>query len=223
MNNECGLLTMRLEDVFHFQDGRTVFLGSIDGTDRRIPQCLVEIWVDGKQRSAPFMIEGEMLAGGRGGPGSNMSRAVSTGELKCLDREVLSRGVWELRPSRSDSKAIKELNSRDSPGNGAFIQDSERRENMHRHLIGLKDPPVEYVPDPMTQGPVLPEGWDGDAWVDPNPRRPGYFLRAWNKSTGRVADAQDSTYESARRALLAEVSEGTRKVEVRETSAVGTT
>jgi len=222
MNDECGVLSMRLEDVFHFQDGRTVFAGSVVGADRRIPQCMVEIWVEGKRRSTPFRIEGEMLAGGCRGPVANASRAVSTGELKCLDRADLSRGVWELRASRSDSKAIEELNSRDSPDRGDFTQDSERRGSMHRHLIGLHSPPDEYVADPLTQGPVLPEGWDGDAWVDPNLRRPGYFLRAWNARTGRVAYAQESTYESARRALLSEIAEGTRIVEVRETSAVGT-
>jgi hypothetical protein len=213
---------MRLEDVFHFQDGRTVFAGSIVGRVGRIPQCMVEIWVDGTRRSLPFRIEGEMLAGGRGRPGENASRAVSTGELRCLDRGDLSKGLWELRTSRSDSKAIEELTSRDSPFIGTFARDSERRETMHRHLIGLESPPDDYVPDPMTQGPVLPEGWDGDAWVDANPRRTGYFLRAWNARTNRVAYARGTAYESARRALLAEVSEGTRRVEVRPASPVGT-
>lgn len=93
---------------------------------------------------------------------------------------------------------------------------------MHRHLIGLESPPDDYVPDPMTQGPVLPEGWDGDAWVDPNPRRTGYFLRAWNARTNRVAYARGTNYESARRALLAEVSEGTLRVEVRLAAPVAT-
>jgi hypothetical protein len=213
---------MTLEDVFRFQDGRTVLTGSIKGTGRRIPQCTVEIWVDGEKRSVPFRIEGEMLATGRGRSGMNASRAVSTGELRCLDRENLSRGRWELRPSPSVSQAIEELNSRDEQQQGNSTPDSERRENMHRHLIGLESPPENYVADPLTQGPVLPEGWDGDAWVDPSPRRPGYYLRAWNTRTGRIAYARGTTYESTRRALLADVAEGTRKVEVRETSAVGT-
>jgi hypothetical protein len=222
MSDECGQLNMRLEDLFHFQDGRTVFAGSILGTVGRIPQCMVEIWVDGKARSAPFRIEGEMLAGGRGRPAANASRAVSTVELKCLDRDVLSKGVWELRSSPSDLKAIEELNARDSPRGDALARDSERRGTMHRHLIGLESPPDDYVPDPMTQGPVLPEGWDGDAWIDPNPRRPGYFLRAWNFRTKRVAYARGTTYVGAREALLAEVAEGTLRVEVRPASPVAT-
>jgi hypothetical protein len=52
----------------------------------------------------------------------------------------------------------------------------------------------------MTQGPVLPEGWDGDAWVDASKK--GYFLRARHKQSARVAYGKGSTYEEARRALL---------------------
>jgi hypothetical protein len=99
-----------------------------------------------------------------------------------------------------------------------LLPHKDRRIAMHRHLIGLESPPPDYIPDPMTQGPVLPEGWDGDAWVDPNPRRPGYFLRAWNAQTGRVAYARGTTYEDARRMLLTEVAEGTQRVEVRRLS-----
>jgi hypothetical protein len=83
---------------------------------------------------------------------------------------------------------------------------------MHRHLIGLDSPPPEYVADPMTQGPVLPEGWDGDAWVDPT--GPGCYLRAWNKESGRVAYGRGGLYEEARRALLQEVARGSRRVRV---------
>ncbi len=83
---------------------------------------------------------------------------------------------------------------------------------MHRHLLGVDSPPAEYVADPMTQGPILPEGWDGDAWVDP--AGPGCFLRAWSKSTGRIATGRGKTYEDARRELLNDVGRGRRSVVV---------
>ena len=81
---------------------------------------------------------------------------------------------------------------------------------MHRHLIGVDSPPAEYLADPMTQGPILPEGWDGDAWI--NLKGDSYFLRAWNKQTNQVAYGKGKTYEDARRALLDDVARGTRKV-----------
>ena len=83
---------------------------------------------------------------------------------------------------------------------------------MHRHLIGIESPPAAYVADPMTQGPILPEGWDGDAWIDPLGK--GYYLRAWNKQTSRVAYGGGPTYGDARRALLVDVAEGIRRAEI---------
>ena len=83
---------------------------------------------------------------------------------------------------------------------------------MHRHLVGLDSPPSEYLPDPMTLGPVLPEGWDGDAWI--SPRGDGYFLRAWNKGSGRIALSRSDTYQGARKSLIADIVDGTMKVTV---------
>jgi hypothetical protein len=83
---------------------------------------------------------------------------------------------------------------------------------MHRHLIGLESPPAEYVADPMTQGPILPEGWDGDAWLEPTGK--GYFLRAWNTRNVRVAYGNGATYEDARRTLLVDVAQGNRTAEI---------
>ena len=74
---------------------------------------------------------------------------------------------------------------------------------MHRHLIGVESPPPDYVADSMTLGPVLPEGWDGDAWEKPGGG--GSFLRAWNKSTERFAIGRGNTYEEARGELMREV------------------
>ena len=82
----------------------------------------------------------------------------------------------------------------------------------HRHLIGIDSPPADYVADDMTVGPVLPEGWDGDAWM--NPSGGGHFLRAWNKQTGRFAIGAGTKYEDARQHLLDDVRRGSRRVVV---------
>ena len=88
---------------------------------------------------------------------------------------------------------------------------------MHRHLLGIDSPPPDYIADPITQGPVLPEGWDGDAWVKASGR--AYFLRAWDKESHRVAYGRGSSYDDARRELLEDIASGTRLVviSIRET------
>jgi hypothetical protein len=43
----------------------------------------------------------------------------------------------------------------------------------------------------------------------------GFFLRAWNKESGRYAIGRGTTYQGARQALLADVREGTRRVVMR--------
>ena len=68
--------------------------------------------------------------------------------------------------------------------------------------------PVGYVLDSMTNGPGLPSGWDGDAWLAPDGGR-GYFLRAWNNQTGMIAISQnEQSFETARAALVARVQGG---------------
>ena len=83
---------------------------------------------------------------------------------------------------------------------------------MHRHLLGLTSPPADYIPDRFATTLGLPEDWDGDAWVKSNGR--AYYLRAWQFATGRVAYGQGARFEDARRNLLAEVTDGTRRVKV---------
>lgn len=69
-------------------------------------------------------------------------------------------------------------------------------------------PPLNYTQDNMTNGPVLPEGWTGDAWIA-GVDVPGYFLRAWNDQTGQVAIVQSGEkYEAAAAALRAKVEAG---------------
>ena len=83
----------------------------------------------------------------------------------------------------------------------------------HRDLVGIESPPHDFVPDRMTLGPRLPEGWDGDAWTAPD--ESCYFLRAWNKATASFAIGRGSRYEDARALLLDEIAKGGRPVSVR--------
>jgi hypothetical protein len=68
--------------------------------------------------------------------------------------------------------------------------------------------PIGYVPDPMTTGPVLPEGWTCNAWQAPDHGR-GHFLRAWNDTTGQVATIQsENSYEEAADGLRQKIRHG---------------
>ena len=83
---------------------------------------------------------------------------------------------------------------------------------MHRHLLGLKSPPEDYIPDRFVMASTLPEDWDGDIWVQASGAR--YFLRAWNARSGRVAYGEGLRFEDARQSLLSEVVAGTRQVKI---------
>ena len=68
--------------------------------------------------------------------------------------------------------------------------------------------PHAYVQDQMTTGPVLPKGWTGDSWQAQDEGR-GYFLRAWNDTTGQVAIIQSETsYEEAVKRLKQKTHDG---------------
>ena len=68
--------------------------------------------------------------------------------------------------------------------------------------------PLGYIQDTMTYGPNLPDGWTGDAWQAQDQGR-GYFLRAWNDSTGQVAIVQSETgYEKAAKKLREKAQKG---------------
>ena len=83
---------------------------------------------------------------------------------------------------------------------------------MHRHLLGLKSPPADYISDRFVMASTLPEDWDGDVWVRANGA--SYFLRAWNARSGRVAYGEGPKFEEARQRLVAEVVAGTRHVRI---------
>jgi len=68
--------------------------------------------------------------------------------------------------------------------------------------------PHGYDRDTQTNGPILPEGWTGDAWQAQDQGR-GYFLRAWNDCSGQFAVVQSETsYEEAANRLRAKVQNG---------------
>ena len=198
---------MQIQDVFRFRDGRTVFVGPTEGGPSYIGAGLAEILHEG-ELCAVIRIEGESLSVGPT-PNSSSHRSISTAELHALDHESFTAkaGRWEMKSFEESAEA-----------NRAHLLEN-RNSLMHRHLLGIESPPSEYVPDPMTLGPVLPEGWDGDAWLDPGGRK--YFLRAWNKTTSRIAYGSGSSYEEARRLLLRKVVNPTERVTIAISEAGG--
>jgi hypothetical protein len=179
---------MMIRDIFRFREGRTVLVGSIEDGPGYVPPGVADIYVDGEKR-AQIRIEGEMTSCGPLGETAEGLRAISTSDTRCLDHDSIKAGRWELRSSVA-----------------------KWRNPVHRHLLGIESPPPDYVADPMSQGPVLPEGWDGDAWVDPLGQ--GYFLRGWNKRTSRIAYGTGQTYEAARKKLLDDVARGHQRAEI---------
>ena len=81
---------------------------------------------------------------------------------------------------------------------------------MHRHLLGLNSPPPDHVFDRFATTLGLPQDWDGDAWVKSDSK--GYFLRAWNVTSGRIAYGAGVKFDEARRRLLLDVIDGNRHV-----------
>ena len=87
------------------------------------------------------------------------------------------------------------------------------------HARSIDSPPADYVPDNLTLGPRLPEGWDGDAWM--HPQEKGYFLRAWNKKTAQFAIGRGSRFEEAHQNLLDDIATGKKRVVITVTESKG--
>lgn len=77
-----------------------------------------------------------------------------------------------------------------------------------RHRVGIDSPPADHEPDDLTLGPVLPAGWDGDAWKREAKNVNSYWLRAWNQSTGQYAIAKADRYDEARERLIESINSG---------------
>jgi len=85
---------MKIADVFHFADGRTVFVARIDGGARLIRPCKCELLVDGVPTGL-IQIEGEMIPDR---PSAEGYRSISTRDPVTLTRLVLTSSDCVLRP-----------------------------------------------------------------------------------------------------------------------------
>jgi len=177
---------MTITDVFFFRDGRTVLCGPIEeGEIAIVEPGPATILVGGKPLSQ-ITIEREGIAS-RSSPMERLEvRAVPTRDGTGLDKTMVENQRCTL--------------------------EGPMRYAGHRDLVGIDSPPDNYIPDNMTLGPRLPEGWDGDAWVKPG--GDGCFLRAWSKAFGRYATAQGSKYEETRIQLLATIEAGGNRAEI---------
>lgn len=178
---------LRIKDIFFFRDGRTVLAGPIEGGEKTIIEAgPAAILVNG-EKTASVVIEPEMIAS-RALPMERLEmRAVATRDATGLSREMVETKECKL--------------------------EGTMRFSGHRNLVGIDSPPADYVPDDMTLGPRLPEGWDGDAWMKSDGA--AFFLRAWNKANARYAISEAEQFEVARTKLLEEIRAGGRQVEIR--------
>jgi hypothetical protein len=128
-------------------------------------------------------------------------------ELPLSRLPISERSADRAVGTRDDTKLTRELVlSHDCRLEG------NARYRGHRHLLGIDSPPKDFVPNGMTGSPVLPEGWDGDAWEGRHSK--GVFLRAWNKRLGRYAIGAGEKYEDAERTLFEEIRSGGRAVRI---------
>ena len=68
--------------------------------------------------------------------------------------------------------------------------------------------PFGFSPDHMSNGPMLPQGWDGNSWVNETTAGSTYHLRAWNFSTGEFTNATASRWDEVCQRLRSRVSQG---------------
>lgn len=83
---------MRVEDTFHLEDGRTVFVGRIETEAKAIPPCDCDIVVDGEIK-ASMRIDGEEIPKGK----KTLNRAVSTSQRIELARYGIGQRGFEIR------------------------------------------------------------------------------------------------------------------------------
>jgi hypothetical protein len=183
MNDRAKLtFEMTVLDVFKFADGRTVFIGNINAGEEAI-LLPGTCELSVDNQTTEIAIQPEMISNfGRFDSGM---RAVATADPLSL-------------PNMASSTQI--------------TLKGKMRMRGHRHLVGIESPPHDFVPDRMTLGPRLPEGWDGDSWTSPD--ESSYFLRAWNKDTATYAVGKGNLYAEARTVLLSEIAKGGHHVEI---------
>jgi hypothetical protein len=86
--------SMRVVDVFRFADGRSVFIGPVEGDVKFIRPCKCELLVD-SVLSSFIQIEGEMMTDPASPEGY---RSVYTRDIVSLDRRLLTTSDCLLRP-----------------------------------------------------------------------------------------------------------------------------
>ena len=89
------MFEMKIVDVFHFSDGRTVFVGHISGKPKYIRPCKCDLLIDGVPK-AQFQIEGEMISDSQSAQGF---RSISTCAAVPLDKNATARSTCVLRSS----------------------------------------------------------------------------------------------------------------------------
>lgn len=87
-----SLFTMTVEDTFHLEDGRTVFVGPVETEAKAIPPCDCEIVV-GSEIKTSLRIEGEEIPKGNKTP----DRSVSTSERINLASYGIGRAGFKIR------------------------------------------------------------------------------------------------------------------------------
>ncbi len=87
-----SLFTMKVKDTFHFENGRTVFVGLLDTDAKTIPPCDCEILV-GNEVKASMRIDGEEIPKGKQAP----DRAISTSQRIDLASCGVGRGGFIIR------------------------------------------------------------------------------------------------------------------------------
>jgi hypothetical protein len=87
-----SLFTMRVEDTFHLEDGRPVFIGAVETEAASIPPCDCEIVV-GDEVKASFRIDGEEFLKGKKTP----DRSISTSQRMNLASDGIGRSGFIIR------------------------------------------------------------------------------------------------------------------------------
>jgi hypothetical protein len=83
---------MKVVDTFHFANGSTVFIGSVEAPQAPIPECECEIVV-GNEVKGTVRIDGEMIAEKK----TSLHRSVSTSQSLNLAAYGIAKGDFTLR------------------------------------------------------------------------------------------------------------------------------
>lgn len=86
---------MQVEDTFHFEDGRTVFVGTVKSDENIITACDCEIVFAGVVKLS-LWIDGEEIPKGK----KSSKRAISTRENIELGRYGIGESGFEIRSKK---------------------------------------------------------------------------------------------------------------------------